>query len=135
MACDSAVEATTYSRDFQFNLNKFSIGIANKIREGQEKNRGQFLVRERDFSLLHTDNTAFGFKQSPIELVPGVLSPSVKQSEREANYSPLSSADVKNGGPTPLPYAFSWTVYYLIKYKDNIILTLICYVRIAMEPM
>jgi hypothetical protein len=39
----------------------------------------------------------------------GVLSPVVKRQEREPDHSPLSSAEVKNGGATlPLPHTSSW---------------------------
>jgi hypothetical protein len=39
--------------------------------------------------------------QSPIQWVPGALSPGVKQTGREAHHSPPFSAEVKNGGAIP----------------------------------
>lgn len=76
----------------------------DKRRTGFDSLQGKEIFH---FSIL--TNTALGLKQSPIELIPGALSPGVKQSRREANYSPPSRAEVKNGGPIPLPYAPSWT--------------------------
>jgi hypothetical protein len=41
--------------------------------------------------------------------VPGALSPGVKRPGREADYSPPSSAEVKNGGAVPpLLHMSSW---------------------------
>jgi hypothetical protein len=42
-----------------------------------------------------------GPTQPPIEWVPGVLSPDVKRQGREADYSPPSSAEIKNSGTVP----------------------------------
>jgi len=39
--------------------------------------------------------TALGTTKPPIQCVPGALSLGVKQPGREADYSPLSSAEVK----------------------------------------
>jgi hypothetical protein len=39
-----------------------------------------------------------GPTQSPIQWIPGVLFPGVKRPGREADHSPPSSAEVKNGG-------------------------------------
>jgi hypothetical protein len=52
--------------------------------------------------------TALGLTQSPIQWVPGALSLRVKQQEREADYSPPPSAEVRmRGAIPPLPqYAF-----------------------------
>jgi hypothetical protein len=49
-----------------------------------------------------------GPSQPPIEWVPRNLSPGVKLPGREANHSPLSSAEVKNVGAVHLfSHAFS----------------------------
>jgi hypothetical protein len=45
---------------------------------------------------------ALGFTQPPIQWVPGALSPGVKQKGREADRSPLTSAEVKNNSPIRL---------------------------------
>jgi hypothetical protein len=47
--------------------------------------------------------------QSPIQWVPGAVSPQVKGPGSEADHAPPSSAEVKNGGATPpLPLPPSW---------------------------
>jgi hypothetical protein len=46
-----------------------------------------------------------GPTQPPIECVPGAISPGVKRQRREADHSPPSSAEVKNGeAMPPLPH-------------------------------
>jgi hypothetical protein len=40
--------------------------------------------------------------------VPGEISLGIKQPGREADHSPLSSAEVKNGGTIPLHHMSSW---------------------------
>jgi hypothetical protein len=39
--------------------------------------------------------------QLPVQWVPGALSPGLKRQGREANHSPPSSTEVKNGGTVP----------------------------------
>jgi hypothetical protein len=52
---------------------------------------------------------ALGPTQRPTQWVPGVLSRGVKRRGREADCSPPSSAEVKNGGAIPpLPHISSW---------------------------
>jgi hypothetical protein len=47
--------------------------------------------------------------QSPIQWVPRVIFLGMKQKGREADHSPPSSADVKNGGAIlPLPRMSAW---------------------------
>jgi hypothetical protein len=47
--------------------------------------------------------------QPPIQLVTGTLSPGVKRPGSEANHSPPSSTEVKNGGAAPPhPHTSSW---------------------------
>jgi hypothetical protein len=47
-------------------------------------------------SLRHRVQISSGARQLPIQRVPGALSLAVKRPEREADYSPTSSADVKD---------------------------------------
>jgi hypothetical protein len=42
-----------------------------------------------------------GPTQSPINLIPGALSPGIKRPWREDNHSPQYSAEVRNGGAIP----------------------------------
>jgi hypothetical protein len=64
---------------------------------------------------LHSVLPAVGPTQSPIQWVPGALSPGVKLPGHEADNSPLSIAEVKNSGATPPPPTSSWHyVFYTI---------------------
>jgi hypothetical protein len=48
------------------------------------------------------------------------LSPGVKRQGREADHSPPSSVEVKNGRVVPpLPHTSTWCAAYLIKYRDK----------------
>jgi hypothetical protein len=50
-----------------------------------------------------------GPTQPPVQWVLGAVSPGVKRPLREADHSPRSSAEVKNGGVIPpLPHTSSW---------------------------
>jgi hypothetical protein len=53
------------------------------------------------FLFLTTSRPALGRTQPPIQWVPGDISPGLKRPKREADHSPPSSAEVKNGGATP----------------------------------
>jgi hypothetical protein len=81
-----------------------SVDIATKLCAGRP--RGWFPVGARDSSLLHIILTGSGACQPPIQWVPETFSPGVKRHVREADHSPRSSAEVKNGGAIPsLPHA------------------------------
>jgi hypothetical protein len=57
-----------------------------------------------DFSLVHSVQT-----QHPTQWLSGTLSPGVKRPRSKADYSPPTSAWVKNGGAIPqLPHTSSW---------------------------
>jgi hypothetical protein len=61
-----------------------------------------------EFFLLHVVHTVSGAHPTPIQCVPGALSPGVKRLGREADHSPPASAGVKKMWIyifTP-PYAF-----------------------------
>jgi hypothetical protein len=60
-----------------------------------------FPAGARDFSLFKASRPALGPTQPPMQWVPGVLSPGAKRPGREADCSPPSTADVKNGGAIP----------------------------------
>jgi hypothetical protein len=55
-------------------------------------------------------STALGPNQPPIQCVQGALSPGVKRPERDADHSPPSSAEVKNGGAIyDIILKYTWT--------------------------
>jgi hypothetical protein len=68
-----------------------SYGIATGWMDGI-----RFPVEARNFHYSTTSRLALGPTQPPIQWVPGVLSPKVKQPGCEANYSPPFRAEVKN---------------------------------------
>jgi hypothetical protein len=60
--------------------------------------------QEQEIFLYSTaSRTALGPTHSPVQCVPGAVTPGVKQPGREADRSPLSGDKIKNGGAiTPL---------------------------------
>jgi hypothetical protein len=72
-------------------------------RPGFESQQGQ------DFLFSTTSKPALAPIMHPTEWVPGAPSPGGKVARREADHSPQSSAEVKNGGAIPpLPHMSSW---------------------------
>jgi hypothetical protein len=55
----------------------------------------------KDFSLLHSVQPDPGAHPATYQLVPGALSPGVKQPGHESAYSLQSSAEFKKGGAIP----------------------------------
>jgi hypothetical protein len=61
------------------------------------------------FCLLHRARTSSGTHLASYPMGTGVISLEVKRAGREANRSPVSSAEVKNGETIPqLPNMSSW---------------------------
>jgi hypothetical protein len=72
---------------------------------------------------------ALGSTQSPIQWVPGALSPALKRSKRKAGHLPPSGAEVKNSGAKPpFPHPSIRRGTQLIKHVDSFtfIMTLHC---------
>jgi hypothetical protein len=72
---------------------------------------GRYPAEEREFPLLYStaSRPALGPSQSRIQWLPGALSSGVKRQGREADHSPPSSAEVKNGRAIPpLSHMSSW---------------------------
>jgi hypothetical protein len=68
----------------------------------------RFPVREY-FSLLHSVQTGSGTQPDSCRMGNGCSFPGVKRPGREADYTPPSSAEVKNGGAVPpLPHVPLW---------------------------
>jgi hypothetical protein len=82
-----------------------SVGIATGYRlddRGSISGKGVFF-----FSVA--SRLGVGPTQPLTQCVPGAFSPEAKFPERETDHSPLSSAEVKNGGAlTPHPHTSSW---------------------------
>jgi hypothetical protein len=81
---------------------------SKRIGAGLRAGRFGFLSRQgRDiFSLLHSVHTGSG--AHPISYM-STMGPGVRRPVSDADHSPLSSAEVMNGGAiTPLPHKSSW---------------------------
>jgi hypothetical protein len=83
-----------------------SVGVSMGYRlDGQGLVPGKCKI----FFFTMRSKPALGHTQSPIRWVPGEISPGIKRPGREADYSPPSSAEVKNGGAiSSLPVIPSW---------------------------
>jgi hypothetical protein len=69
----------------------------------------RFPAGARDISLLHKVQNAMRSIKPLVQQVPGSFSLRVKRHGREADHSPPSSAEVKNGGAIPPPpHTSSW---------------------------
>jgi hypothetical protein len=64
-------------------------------RAGRPRRRSWSSGRVKNFLFSTASRLTLGSTQPPIEWVPGILSPGVKQPGREANHSPPTSAQVK----------------------------------------
>jgi hypothetical protein len=80
--------------------------------------RGSISGSGKIFLLSKASKPALWYTKPPIQWVIGTLSPGVKRQKREADRSPLASAEVKNGGAI-LPFQHVFMAWYLIKHKDN----------------
>jgi hypothetical protein len=70
--------------------------------------RGSILHMDKIFLFLISLQTGCEAIQPPIKWVPGILFPGVKEPRSEADHSPGSSVEARNGGAytsTP-PYVF-----------------------------
>jgi hypothetical protein len=71
--------------------------------------QGSIWQKQEIFLYSTASRLALGLTQPPIQWVPGAFSLGVKQLGHEADHSPPSIAEVKNGGPIPpLPNMSSW---------------------------
>jgi hypothetical protein len=79
----------------------------------------RFLAVAKDFSLLQGVQTGSVSHSAAYPMHTGD-----KRPRREADRSPPSSADVKNGGAMPaLPHMSSWRGHQSIKHPDNFTFT------------
>jgi hypothetical protein len=73
--------------------------------------------RDKIFLLPTTSRPALGPTQPPIALSPGAHSSGVKRQKSEADHSPKSNAEIKNGGAIPPPSHTSYRIE--LKHRDN----------------
>jgi hypothetical protein len=71
--------------------------------------RGPVPGRDKILLFSTTSRPSLGPTQPPIHWVPGAISLRLKRQGREADHSPPSSAEVKNGGDIP---PVSYTSYW-----------------------
>jgi hypothetical protein len=60
-----------------------------------------------------------GSTQAPIQCVPGAISLGVKRSEREADHSPPSNAEIKTAWSYTSAPPVVFMAWYLVKHRDN----------------
>jgi hypothetical protein len=118
---DLSVAAALFANGTYFvDTPRSSVGIGGEgLRAGQP---GSHSRQEQEIFLLSTANIpAPGPTQPPVQWIPGSVSVWVKRPGMKlAEHSPLSGAEVKNGGAIPtLPYIFSWFGACLIKHRNN----------------
>jgi hypothetical protein len=65
------------------------------LRAGRPRGRGSSPGRIKNFHFSMSSRLTVGSTQSPIQWVPGALSPEVKRSGHEADHSPSVSIEVK----------------------------------------
>jgi hypothetical protein len=71
--------------------------------------RGSIPSKGKIFLFSIASRPALGPTHPPLPFVPVAISLELKRPWRESDYSPLSSAEVKNGGAAPLlSHMFSW---------------------------
>jgi hypothetical protein len=103
MGYHTAVNAGSLILNFRALIHSFMIhDISSQQSDGLRVGRSGFdSWRGNIFSPYI--NTGSGATELPIKWVPGALSHGVKRQGREADHSPPSSADVKNGDIPPFP--------------------------------
>jgi hypothetical protein len=71
------------------------------------------------YVFVTSPRTALGPTQPPIQCLPGALSLCVKRPEREADYSPPSSAEVENAWSYTSTPQYVFMAWCLVKHRDN----------------
>jgi hypothetical protein len=87
------------------------MGWLSRYSDGLPAGRLLFDSRQGQEIFLYStaSGPTLGPTQSLMQCVPGAFSPGLKRQGREADHSPPSSAEVKNGGAIPpLPHTSSW---------------------------
>jgi hypothetical protein len=93
-----------------------SVDIATRLLAGRPRTRGSILGSGKKLFSI-TSTVALSPTHHPIQWILGAVSPRVKQQGREADPSPPSGGEVKNGEAIlSLPHASPWrgTHFYLV---------------------
>jgi hypothetical protein len=98
-----------------------SVGIALGYGLDDWGSRVRFPAEAGNLSIPHRVQNGSGPTQSPIQCVPGALSLGVKQPEREADHSPLSSAEVKNAWIYTSTSQYASMAKYSVKAQGKIV--------------
>jgi hypothetical protein len=82
----------------------------SRVLDGRPRNRCSVPFQGQESLLFSIASTShLGPIQPHIQWVPAAVSPGVKRQGREADHSPISSAELKNGGAIPsLSHTSSW---------------------------
>jgi hypothetical protein len=85
----------------------------------------RILAAAESFLFDAVSRPALGSTQPPIQWEPGALSFGIKRPGREANYSPPSSAEVKNAW-SYISSQYAFMAWYSVKkkHRDNFTFTL-----------
>jgi hypothetical protein len=86
-------------------------------------NWGSIPGRDRCFSHLHLVQTGSGAHPGSYPMGTGGNSPRVKMLGREADHSPLSSAEFKNAWSCTSTPPYIFMAWYLFKHRDNFTFT------------
>jgi hypothetical protein len=102
-------------------LRDSSFGIVTGLHVGKNQGNGvRFLAGSSILLFSTAHRLALGRTHPPIRWVPGTVYPGVKRPWCEADKSPPSSAEVKNGrAVSPLPHKYSRRSASIAKYKDT----------------
>jgi hypothetical protein len=95
-----------------------------------------FPGRERVFPFCIKSRQALDPTQPPIQWVAEAVFPRVKRQVREADFSPLSNAELKNGRAISPPlHASSFCGIQLIKSRDNFTFNFIVFLKFVSTVM
>jgi hypothetical protein len=90
------------------------------IPTGRRRGRRSSPSRVNNFLFSTLSRPALGLTQAPSQWVPGTLPPGVERPGREADHSPPTNAEVKNGRATiAFTHTSTWYSVQLIKLTDN----------------
>jgi hypothetical protein len=92
--------------------------ISNCYGLDDQGSRVRFPAGAGNFSLHYLSRTALGPTLPPIQWVPGALFLGVKRPGREADYSPPSSAEVKNAWSYTSTPQYVFMAWCLVKHGD-----------------